>query len=167
MGTQLQSMSEQERAAADNIIDDTMEGVQLQQQGQQQQGQQQQLQKNAMAHLQNTIPSNQAFMEAERNQVIMPLQNQSGGLLPPNLPTVVGEGLVRGPQVPGGGPVLNVDTSEMAFITDGIIPESGMGGRQIRRTPYRNFSSPVQYTPMGGGLPNQSQGNNITITKLE
>jgi len=160
MGSQLQSMTEQERVIADTVIDDTVEG--------QQQGQQQ-LQINAMAQLQNTIPSNQAFdiQDGATNQVIMPLQNQSGGLLPPNLPTMVGEGVVRGPQVPGGGPVLNVDTSEMAFITDGIIPQSGIGGRQIRRNPYRNFSSPVQYTPMSGGLPNQSQGNNITITKLE
>ena len=184
MGTQLQSMTEQERLAADNVIDDT--GVELQPQQQQQQQQQM----TAMEQLQNTMPSNEAFDIADgivaANQIIMPnqgmiqgQQGQQGGMLIPSNAQIIqphlpigGEEHVKGPQVPGSGPVLNVDTSDTAYVRDGIMPLSG--GRQIRRNPYRSFGgSPQQMGQMGqmgqmsGGLPNQSSGGNITITKLE
>lgn len=177
MGSQLQLMTEQERAVADTVLEESPEGIELEQNAQM----------NAMAQLQNT---GQAFDigEGETNQVMMPSQLQQGGLEipngaqiigaqqiggmpPPNFSsTVGGEGPVRGPQVPGGGPVITVRTDAEAMMADGL---GGMG-RPVRRNQYRSFGGsmgqmgpmgPLQqrYTPMEGG----SSGGNITITKLE
>ncbi len=192
MGAQLQSMTEQEQAVADTVLEESPEGIDLEQQSQM----------NAMAQLQNTMPSSQTFDVdvGGTNQVIMPVEGtpssnlqdtvdkmpqvssnvqmiQSGGLLPPNFSNsiesnidVKEEGLVRGPQVPSGGAIITVRTDAEAMMADGLMV--GMG-RQLRRNPYRNFGgmgqmsqmSPSQprYTPMEGG----SGGGSITITKLE
>jgi DNA-directed RNA polymerase II subunit RPB2 len=183
MGAQLQSMTEQEQAVADTVLEESPEGIDLEQQSQM----------NAMAQLQNTMPSSQTFDVdvGGTNQVIMPVEGtpssnlqdtvnkmiQSGGLLPPNFSNsiesnidVKEEGLVRGPQVPSGGAIITVRTDAEAMMADGLMV--GMG-RQVRRNPYRNFGgmgqmsqmSPSQprYTPMEGG----SGGGSITITKLE
>jgi len=177
MGSQLQLMTEQERAVADTVLEESSEGIELEQNAQM----------NAMVQLQNT---GQAFNMSEgSNQVMMPLEPnqvqqggleipnnaqiiQSGGMPPPNFSsTVGGEGPVRGPQVPGGGPVITVRTDAEAMMADGLM---GAGiGRQVRRNPYRSFGGmgqigpmgPVQprYTPMEGG----NSGGLITITKLE
>jgi len=183
MGAQLQSMTEQEQAVADTVLEESPEGIDLEQQSQM----------NAMAQLQNTMPSSQTFDVdvGGTNQVIIPIEGtpssnlqdtvdkmiQSGGLLPPNFSNsiesnidVKEEGLVRGPQVPSGGAIITVRTDAEAMMADGLMV--GMG-RQVRRNPYRNFGgmgqmsqmSPSQprYTPMEGG----SGGGSITITKLE
>ena len=173
MGSQLQLMTEQERAVADTVLEESPEGIELEQNAQM----------NAMAQLQNT---GQAFDvgEGETNQVMMPPQLQQGGLEipngaqliggmpPPNFSsTIGGEGPVRGPQVPGGGPVITVRTDAEAMMADGL---GGGMGRPVRRNQYRSFGGqmgqmgpmgPLQqrYTPMEGG----SSGGNITITKLE
>ena len=182
MGSQLQLMTEQERAVADTVLEESPEGIELEQNAQM----------NAMAQLQNT---GQAFDvgEEETNQVMMPPQLQQGGLGIPSMSTVIqsggmpppnpittlgGEGPVRGPQVPGGGPVITVRTDAEAMRADGLMMGVGMG-RQVRRNQYRSFGGmgpmgpmgqmgpmgPLQqrYTPMEGG----SSGGNITITKLE
>jgi hypothetical protein len=174
MGVQLQSMTEQERAVADTVLDDSLEGIQLEQEAQM----------NAMAQLQNT---GQAFDigEGATNQVMMPQQQggmpipnntqiiQSAGMPPPNpAVSIGGEGPVRGPQVPYNGPVITVRTDPEAMMADGIM-DVGMG-RLVRRNQFRNFAGPMgqmgqmgpmqqRYTPMEGGV----QGGNITITKLE
>jgi hypothetical protein len=180
MGSQLQLMTEQERAVADTVLEDSPEGIQLEQEAQM----------NAMAQLQNT---GQAFNIGEEatNQVTMPNQGlieeqqggmpipsgiqQIGGMPLPNPPvTLGGEGPVRGPQVPGGGPVISVRTDAEAMMSDGLMGAGMM--RQPRRNPFRNFNQmggmvpmgpmgPQQqrYTPMEGG----GSGGNITITKLE
>ena len=177
MGSQLAIMTEQERAVADTVLEESSEGIELEQNAQM----------NAMVQLQNT---GQAFNMSEgSNQVMMPLEPnqvqqggleipsniqmiQSAGMLPPNFSsTLGGEGPVRGPQVPGGGPVITVRTDAEAMMADGLM---GAGiGRQVRRNPYRNFNqmggmSPMgpsqpRYTPMEGG----NSGGLITITKLE
>lgn len=183
MGSQLQLMTEQERAVADTVLEESPEGIELEQNAQM----------NAMAQLQNT---GQTFNigEGESNQVMMPVQlnqlqqgrleipngaQQIGGMPPPNpIATVGGEGPVRGPQVPGGGPVITVRTDAEAMMAEGLM---GVGmGRPVRRNPFRSFSGPMgpmgpmgqmgpmgplqqRYTPMEGG----AQGGNITITKLE
>jgi len=176
MGSQLAIMTEQERAVADTVLEESSEGIELEQNAQM----------NAMAQLQNT---GQAFDVGEgTNQVMMPLEPnqvqqggleipsniqmiQSAGMLPPNFSsTLGGEGPVRGPQVPGGGPVITVRTDAEAMMADGLM---GAGiGRQVRRNPYRNFGGMGQMGPMGPSQPRYTpmeggSGNNITITKLE
>jgi DNA-directed RNA polymerase II subunit RPB2 len=180
MGSQLQLMTEQERAVADTVLEDSPEGIQLEQEAQM----------NAMAQLQNT---GQAFNIGEEatNQVMMPLQPnqvqqggleipsntqiiQMGGMPPPN-PTVTlgGEGPVRGPQVPGGGPVISVRTDAEAMMSDGLMGAGMM--RQPRRNPFRNFNQMGGMVPMGPMGPQQQRytpmegggSGGITITKLE
>jgi len=180
MGSQLQLMTEQERAVADTLLEESAEGIEMEQNAQM----------NAMAQLQNT---GQAFDIGEgSNQVMMPVEPnqvqqggleipsniqmiQSAGMLPPNFSsTLGGEGPVRGPQVPGGGPVITVRTDAEAMMADGLMG-AGMS-RQVRRNPYRSFGGMGQmgqmgpmgpavqrYTPMEGG----GSGGGITITKLE
>ena len=176
MGSQLQLMTEQERSVADTVLEDSPEGIELEQEAQM----------NAMAQLQNTgqafdtgeEPTNQVMMPVQSNQIqqggmpISPMISvlQNGGILPPSLPiTLGGEGPVRGPQVPGGGPVITVRTDAEAMMSDGLM---GVGmGRQIRRNPFRAFGgqmgpmvpSLARYTPTEGG----GSGGGITITKLE
>jgi hypothetical protein len=109
-------------------------------------------------------------------------------MLPPNMantiiqgqrPNIENEGLTRGPQVPGMGPIIAVRTDAEAMMADGIMPGGFNMGRQPRRSGYRGFGgmnmgpmmpSVSRYTPMegGGAMPSSvSSGAPITITKLE
>ena len=107
-----------------------------------------------------------------------PDETMTGGLPPPSLTGVVGEGPVIGPSVPGGGPVITVRTDQEAMMLDGLM--GSMSGRQIRRSPYGGFGrgggmgsmmpmSPMtsRYTPMEGGAMPSSNNTPIRITKLE
>jgi hypothetical protein len=123
---------------------------------------------------------NQGLIEEQQGGMPIPSGiQQLGGMPLPNPPvTLGGEGSVRGPQVPGGGPVISVRTDAEAMMSDGLMGAGMM--RQPRRNPFRNFNQmgggiggmvpmgpmgPQQqrYTPMEGG----GSGGNITITKLE
>jgi hypothetical protein len=175
MGAQLATMSEAERAAMESVLDDTNEGMALEQQAQM----------NAMAQLQDgASPGNQIVVPGEA--LAQPAEVMGvtvGGLPPPSMPALInatssqGEGFVSGPQVPGGGPVITIRTDAEAMMADGIMPGGGFGmGRQPRRS-FRSFGgmSPMmpsvsRYTPMEGGsaMPSSvSSGAPITITKLE
>jgi DNA-directed RNA polymerase beta subunit len=164
MGAQVAEMSEQERAALDTILEETDQGMNLEQQSQM----------NALSQLQNTVAS-QNDMAQPQNQVIMPGEQQMGGMPPPSFPNMVApnDGVVTGAQVPGSGPVIAIDTSTDAMMRDGIMPE--FGTRQVRRNrSYGGSMAPMmpsvsRYTPMEGGNPMPPSGSNvpITITKLE
>jgi hypothetical protein len=180
MGAQLATMSEAERAAMEAVLDDTNEGMALEQQAQM----------NAMAQLQNGVsPGNQIVVPGEalaQPTEVMGVQPVTvGGLLPPSMPALInstvpqGEGFVSGPQVPGGGPVITVRTDNEAMMADGIMPGGFNMGRQPRRS-FRSFGgmsgmgpmmpSAPRYTPMegGNGMPSSvSSGGQITINKIE
>jgi DNA-directed RNA polymerase II subunit RPB2 len=170
MGAQVASMTEQERAVLDTILDETNEGEEFEQQ----------VQMNAMSQLQNSM---------QQNQIINPDEQQIGGMPPPSFPNMVNtgerqnfinkldqDGVVSGATVPGSGPVIAIRTDAEAMMADGIMP-NGFGGmgRQVRRS--RNFGNngmmaPMmpRYTPMEGGSgPSMPSGphTSITITKLE
>ncbi len=122
-----------------------------------------------------------------QNQVIMPVQasmpeTMVGGMPLPSMPAIItpgerpqlleDEGLMTGPQVPGGGPVITVRTDDAAMMADGIMPNI----RQPRRNPFRGgqmMPTVQRYTPMEGGMPSgitmpsSTSHNQITITKLE
>lgn len=180
MGAQIADMTEQEKAALDTILEETPEGTSLEQQAQ----------INAMAQLQGNI------QPSPQNPVIMPGSSESmmGGMPLPSMTTVVtpgeslppiptdleGEGVVSGPAVPGTGPVISIRTDEEAMLNDGIPLYGGIGGRPVRRNPFRrNFGGGVgpmmpmtpRYMPMeggNGGSPSPSASHQqITITKLE
>jgi hypothetical protein len=125
-----------------------------------------------------------------QNEVILPpveaipgteVSNMSGGMPPPSLSmTVSGEGLTRGPGVPGGAPVISVRTDREAYMADGIIDPGfgGFGNRQVRRSGYRGGGMGMgmgpmmpmapRYTPMEGGSEGGSSSSGpIRITKLE
>jgi hypothetical protein len=146
-------------------------------------GLEQEVQMNAMAQLQNGMaaanPQNQIMMPSDG---ALPDSEMSGGMMPPNMSNVVtpGEGLVTGPQIPGGGPIIAVRTDSEAMMADGLLMGSGFGmSRQPRRNPYRSFGgmgmgpmmpSVSRYTPMEGGnaMPSSiTPGGQITINKME
>jgi hypothetical protein len=180
MGAQLATMSEAERAAMEAVLDDTNEGMALEQQAQM----------NAMAQLQNGVsPGNQIVVPGEalaQPTEVMGVQPVTvGGLLPPSMPALInstvpqGEGFVSGPQVPGGGPVITVRTDSEAMMADGIMPDGFNMGRQPRRS-FRSFGgmggmgpmmpSVSRYTPMEGGngmASSVASGGQITINKIE
>jgi DNA-directed RNA polymerase II subunit RPB2 len=179
MGAQLATMSEQERAVLDTVLEETPNGIELEQESQM----------NAMAELQNDMTA------SRQNQVVMPGTGVAeplgvssptiGGMPIPNFEnSVVGnEGFVSGPQVPGNGPVIAVRTDAEAMMADGLMPGGGFGmSRQPRRNGYRSFGgmggmnqmmpSVSRYSPMEGGNSSgmgssMSSGAPITITKLE
>lgn len=158
MGAQVADMSAQERAVLDTILEETDQGDNIEQQSQ----------LNAMAQLQNSITP-------LKNQVIIPEEQQIGGLQLPSFPNIVThneeDGLISGPQVPGNGPVIAIDTSQDAMMRDGIMPE--FGTRQIRRNRSFGGMNPMmpsvqRYTPMEGGNSIPSGPHvPITITKME
>jgi hypothetical protein len=183
-------MSEQERAALDTVLEESPEGEMLEQEAQM----------NAMAQLQNGMaPQNQIMMPGEGAPLIAPGSEMSmapaqtiGGMNIPNLANNVipgqsgldGEGLTRGAQVPGTGPVIAVRTDAEAMMADGIMPGGFGMGRQPRRG-FRSFGgmgemggmggmSPMmpsvsRYTPMegGSGMPSSTPSGPITINKIE
>jgi hypothetical protein len=179
MGAQVATLSEQERAVLDNVLDDSVEG-------------QQASQMNAMAEL---LPGNAMGEPLEQpsmtGQVPMaaPADNFVGGMpLPSSSRIIEGESVVSGPSVPGAGPVIAVGTGYDDFMRDGLPPPGmggmgGMGGfgRQVRRNPFRGGMGGMggmgemgpmmpRYTPMEGGMnmPSSSNGSApLRITKLE
>ena len=175
MGAQVAEMSAQERAVLDTILEETSDGVSLEQQAQ----------IDALDQLQNGVAqqnevAQQNGVAPPQNQVIMPGEQQMGGLPAPNYENTIstyGEGFITGGQVPGmAKSVLVVDTSIDAMMRDGIEPP-GMGYRPIRRN--RSYGGgmggpmgPVvpRYTPMEGGnsMPSSVGSTGpITINKLE
>jgi DNA-directed RNA polymerase II subunit RPB2 len=173
MGAQLASMSEQEKASLDTVLEESPEGMLLEQNAQM----------NAMAQLQNNMMSQQ-LQEQPQNQIMMPQMGDQtmspsgsiiGGMPAPNLETMIGgEGVISGPQVPSMGPIIAVRTDSEAMIADGIMPGGFNMGRQPRRNPYRSFGgmgpmmpSVSSYTPMEGGNGGGSSSGPIKITKLE
>jgi hypothetical protein len=88
-----------------------------------------------------------------QNQVVVPQQQMTGGMMG-GLPLPFGEpsreGLVRGPTVPGMGPLIAVRTDMDAFAQDGIQLDGGT--RPIRRNYYSAPGPAVErYTPQAGG----------------
>ncbi len=184
MGAQLAAMSEQEKASLDTVLEESPEGMVLEQD----------IQMNAMAQLQNNMTQQQQQLQQQelqeqqpQNQIMMPSQTISpsgsiiGGMPAPNLETMIGgEGIVNGPQVPGNGPIIAVRTDNEAMMADGIMPGGFNMGRQPRRNPYRSFGgmggmggmgpmmpSVQSYTPMEGGNSGGLSSGSIKITKLE
>jgi DNA-directed RNA polymerase II subunit RPB2 len=154
MGAQLATMSEQEKAVMDTILEETTDGVELEQQSQM----------NAMTELQNTTlgPQNEIVVPEE---AITTQSEMVGGISAPSMtnliqpgqrPDIDDEGFVGGAAVPGMGPTLVVRTDAEAMARDGIPVIGGFSGRAIRRNNYRNFGSPMmpsmqRYNPMDGG----------------
>jgi len=177
MGAQVAQMSEAERAVLDTVLEETPEGQELAQQAQ----------LDAIAQLQGDMT---APGEVQKNQIVVPGQEVQvaapalpaattfGGMPPPNLETTIGgEGMVRGPSVPGMGPVITVRTDAEAMMADGIMPQ-GFGGmaRQVRRNPFRGGMmapmSPMmsRYTPSmdgGGGDQPMAPHAPVRVNKLE
>ena len=186
MGAQVASMTEAERASLDTVLDDSVEGEVF--------GQQAQM--NAMAQLNPIDPIVDPMQQMNAVQVnsmpqmndvqanmpvmpVMPVMPIIGGMPVPSLPNTVtavpNEGLVTGPSVPGGGPVITIRTDMEAMMSDGIMPQGFSQGRQLRRNPFRGGGmGPMplvpRYNPMDGGGGNgtmPSGGSQIRITKLE
>jgi hypothetical protein len=172
MGASVATLSEEEKKANDIILEPEI----VQNYGEPMQQMQsiepieQMQQIEPMQSMQQIEPmqSMQSIEPVQQIQSIEQMQPMSGGLLPPSISGNVpysglplsDEGIIRGPSVPGGGPLLVVRTDRDAMMSDGIIPEYG---RQIRRNQFRGGQTmPMtpKYTPMEGST-------NITITKLE
>jgi hypothetical protein len=194
MGAHVNDLSQEERAKLDVIQDEGQ--IQLEAESQEQ-SEAAEAQMNAMANLQVGAPAppqvwgDEAVMGPPlQNQVIMPVQGMPiqgmqqqplqapmmggmvGGLPAPNL---AGDGLIRGPSVPGMGPMIAVRTDADAFAQDGLM-EMG-GSRAIRRNYYRTPGPAVnRYTPqaggnflsaLGGGPDGAPITQTVTVTKLE
>jgi DNA-directed RNA polymerase II subunit RPB2 len=162
MGAQVATMTEEEKAVLDTVLEETPEGEAIEQQAQMQ----------AMNQLQQEA---QPF--AQPLALPPPEGTMVGGLLAPSFTNVVeGEGVVPGPQTPLGGAVIAVRTDAEAMAADGILPSGGFG-RQIRRNPYRGGMMAPQaprYMPMDGGagegaMPSMASGPHVAvrINKLE
>jgi hypothetical protein len=173
MGASVVTMTEEERKANDIILEPIQlepglpgqepQPIQLEQQPglqpiqlEQQPGQLEPIQ---------IQPQIQPIQEPQPIQ-IQPVQ---GGMLPPDMSSIVYEkpidGLIRGPHVPGGGPMIAVRTDREAMMMDGLIEDQG---RQIRR----NFRPRVQMGsgqmgPSQMGQISQGQTQQVHITKLE
>ena len=193
MGAQVASMSEQERAVIDTVLEESAEG----------EGFEQQVQMNAMAQLQNSLNSTINGSGDGLEQLGQPMaqslsggmpmaQSLSGGMPIPSMQNVItpgqisinsesnGEGIVTGAGVPGMGPVITIRTDAGAYAADGILPDGFGMGRQPRRNPFRGGMGQMmqmgpmapRYIPMDGGngmassMSSQSH-QPITITKLE
>ena len=193
MGAQVASMSEQERAVIDTVLEESAEG----------EGFEQQVQMNAMAQLQNGLNSTINGSGDGLEQLGQPMaqslsggmpmaQSLSGGMPIPSMQNVItpgqisinsesnGEGIVTGAGVPGMGPVITIRTDAGAYAADGILPDGFGMGRQPRRNPFRGGMGQMmqmgpmapRYIPMDGGngmassMSSQSH-QPITITKLE
>jgi DNA-directed RNA polymerase II subunit RPB2 len=140
LGVSLQQMTEEEKHAADAVLDDSVEGELLQQDAQ----------LSAMADLQAAASAAAAPASAPElmESILAPM---SGGLPAPALPVLMGgEGQVFAPSVPGGGPSIVVRTDTEAMARDGLISMGPMG-RQARRSPFRYGGAPGG---MGGGMMN-------------
>ena len=167
MGASVVTMTEEERKANDIILEPIQlepgqepQPIQLEQQSglqpiqlEQQSGQLEPIQ---------IQPQIQPIQEP----ILEPIQ---GGMLPPDMSSIVYEkpidGLIRGPHVPGGGPMIAVRTDREAMMMDGLIEDQG---RQIRR----NFRPRVQMGsgqmgPSQMGQISQGQTQQVHITKLE
>jgi DNA-directed RNA polymerase II subunit RPB2 len=184
MGAQVAEMTEQEKAVVDTILEETPEGLGLEQEAEM----------NAMVQLQNVgsqqtnnIQQNESS-SIPQNQIIQPSESTTiGGMPIPSMSNTISlnenEGIVNGPSVPGTGPVISVRTDPEAMMNDGIPVFGGFGiGRQVRRNPYRSMGgmggmggmgqmipSNPRYTPMEGGSAPSSSSSNVPlrITKLE
>jgi hypothetical protein len=145
----------------------------IQEEGQAEEEEQaQQAQMDAMASLQVQPQQPQVWDDEVmvgpplQNQLVVPQQQQQqmtggmiGGLQIPNpfagQPQMEGEGIVRGPTIPGMGPLIAVRTDVDAFAREGLGLDGGT--RPIRRNYYRgNMGGPMgpsvdRYTPQGGG----------------
>jgi hypothetical protein len=117
-----------------------------------------------------------------QNQLVVPQQQQqmTGGMMggmptPFGDGTMTGDGLVRGPTVPGMGPLIAVRTDMDAFARDGIVLDGGT--RPIRRNYYSAPGPAVErYTPqaggqflsaMNGGAESPGVQQTVKVTKLE
>ncbi len=137
LGVSLQQMSEEEKQAADAVLDDSVQGELLQQDAQ----------LSAMADLQAAAAAAPASASELMGGILAPM---SGGLPAPSLPALMGgEGQMFAPSVPGGGPSIVVRTDTEAMARDGLISMGPMG-RQARRSPFRYGGG----GGMGGGMMN-------------
>jgi hypothetical protein len=156
----------------------------------------QEAQMNAMTGLQVAPPQPQVWGDEAivgppmQNQLVVPQQQQqqqqmTGGMIggmplpsafgPGGTPQMSGEGLVRGPAVPGMGPLIAVRTDMDAFARDGIMLDGGT--RPIRRNYYSAPGPAVdRYTPqaggqflsaMNGGADAPGVQQTVKVTKLE
>jgi len=153
------------------------------------QAEEQEAQINAMASLQVAPQQPQVWGDEAivgppmQNQLVVPQQQQQvptmGGMMG-GLPLPFGEpsreGLVRGPTVPGMGPLIAVRTDMDAFAQDGIMLDGGT--RPIRRNYYSAPGPAVErYTPqagggqflsaMNGGAESPGVQQTVKVTKLE
>lgn len=179
MGAHVNDLSEEEKARLDVIQEEV-------------QNEAQDAQMNAMTNLQIGQPpqpevwgDNAIMGPPLQNQLVMPVQMQS---MPQQQPPMVGgmigglpapdfaDGVLRGPTVPGMGPLIAVRTDEAAFAQDGIMLDGGT--RPIRRNYYRTPGPAVpSYTPqagggnflsaMGGGPDAPGVQQTVTVNKLE
>jgi hypothetical protein len=185
MGADVERMTEEERRVLDTVLEGNEEANE-------DDGDVGMAQMNAMAALREGLQPNLG----EASPIGLPLPpsqvgTQEGGMPVPDLPLNFypsrspADEAVRGASVPGmSNMVIPVDTSPMAMMSDGIMPEMGMG-RQIRRNPYRGgmgmgpmMPSVSRYTPsMDGGMSGISASGltgsglpasgSLTVTKLE
>jgi hypothetical protein len=175
MGASVTNLTEAERRALDTVLEETPEGE---------------------MYVENQQIAAEELPPIQQNTENPPpeVQVMSGGLPPPSLSNIVaiegqgeqgqmqqhgqGEGIINGPSVPGTGPVITVRTDPEAMMMDGLAPPQlgGMGGRQIRRMPFRGFSNNIggsmepmtaRYTPSDQQQTSSSAHVPIRITKLE
>ena len=151
MGASVVTMTEEERKANDIILEPI------------EPGQPEPIQQIQLGQLGEPQQLGQQPIQLEPIQ--LEPQPQQGGIFPPDLSGIVYEkpidGLIRGPSVPGGGPMIAVRTDREAMMMDGLLePE----GRSIRR----NFR-PRQMGSQGsmGPGPQTQQTQQVHITKLE
>ena len=185
MGAHVNNLSQEERAQLDVIQEEGQEAMSAEAQ---------ENQMHAMMNLQ-VPPVEQPQLWGEEVMVGPPMQNevmvpqqpvaQAPGGLPQSIvggmmggmpaPDLAGDGFLRGPTVPGMGPLIAVRTDQAAFEQDGIMLDGGT--RPIRRNYYRAPMGPTveRYTPqaggnflsaMGGG-PTAPASQTVTVNKLE
>ena len=178
MGAHVNDLSQEERAQLDVIQEEGQAEVEAEMQD---------AQLNAMSNLQVQQPQPQVWGEDAivgpplQNQLVMPMASQqsqqqmTGGMMGGMpIPDLAGDGLLRGSNVPGMGPLIAVRTDVDAFAQDGIMLDGGT--RPIRRNYYRAPGPAVErYTPQGGGGnfisamggSDASVSHTVTVTKLE
>jgi hypothetical protein len=152
LGVSLQQMTDEEKHAADAVLDDSVQGELLQQDAQ----------LSAMADLQGAASAAAAATLAAAQpdagfvegmplpplQPLQPLLPQSplppmvGGLPANSMPALLGgDGAMFPASIPGGGRTIVVRTDTEAMAREGLIPMGPMG-RQARRSPFRYGGAP-------------------------
>jgi hypothetical protein len=192
MGASVQQLSAEEQKVLDTIVEEPMMEQMPIGQPHMQMGQPQmgghfgQMGQMPMGQMQmDQMPMDQMPMGqqmqmgqmVQQNEVVYPMQPQPQ-FQPQLQPQMQGGNIVRGPSTPSSGPVIAVDTDEMAMREDGLgIDFMGGMSRSVRRNPFRMQMGPMRGGQMGqmgqqqmgqmGGQSGAPPGQPITVVKLE